>query len=346
MKKGKIIFLAVLGILVVGELSLRIFYGETLSKPRRPRAANPYLPDSLINYRFLQNSEYIHPVSGEIFRANSDGFPGPDFPEPEAGRFRIAIVGNSMISGDFKQSNQTNCCIELQALADSLNKAIDVMNFGIDGAHRSYPDYKFIRHDIGNYFPDMVLLQVNWPFEDDLRVREYYRGYRIAYQLNDSSEREMLQNIVDRFFSKEKAIRIFHKSYLVKFIFRLLEKYNYFPGTIGRYIELYVSGQTSSNVRSRQDFTMDESLILIKELRDELEKENISFFLFSISKDPDAFAIAKEHRLPLMMFNVDLEEEDRFPNDHHPNRLGNRKIAERMLFMLESNNLILPKKNL
>ncbi len=345
MKKWKIILLVFLGVLLLFEAVLRVFYDAPLSEVRRPRA-NAYMADSIINYRFLPGAEYVHPISGEVFRINGDGFPGREFPEPEAGRFRLAILGNSMISGDFKQAYQTNFCLELQAIADSLQVPLDVMNFGIDGGTRNFADFLAIRHYIPDYCPDMILLQYTLPFSNDQRVREYYRGCRISYQLNDLVEKKKMEKAVDRYLPWEGTFNFLLHSHIVKFIFRMQQKFAFAPRELGRYVELYVTGQTSSDVKGRIHYTLEESVDMIKELQGELKEQGIAFFLFSIIRDPDTFAFARENELPFIAINAELELSDFFPKDHHPNRTGNRKIAERTFTLLDSYDLIRPKTEL
>ena len=71
------------------------------------------------------------------------GFLGRDFPDKSSGRFRIAVTGDSFVSGTL-------------TMLDSAGYRVEVLNCGVDGGARDYDIFKMIPCKIAPLQPDLI----------------------------------------------------------------------------------------------------------------------------------------------------------------------------------------------
>lgn len=82
-------------VLLLIEAACRIFFWEPLSSDTLKPLA--YRPDSVVNYLYIPNLDFE--VNGNRFHVNKQGFLGGDLPDKSSGKFRIAVTGDSFVSG-------------------------------------------------------------------------------------------------------------------------------------------------------------------------------------------------------------------------------------------------------
>ncbi len=321
------------------------FIGRVLMKERfkysPPYKTNMYQPDSVVNYTGIPNYDYVYYRDGKTYHINNLGFLGPDFPEKTNDKFRIAMVGDSFTAGVIYFSPFTTFSHEMQLLFDQHNYSVEVLNCSTDGANRSYDIFKSVEYQVIKSKPDMILLDVGIPLRTENIVREAYNGYRMSYPLGNDSLRTMLMHTVDKAVRYKAVHDFFYKFYIVKIFFRMLHRYD-------KHLEWNVINQllltrqitVFGEDRNIIKFSVEESVKMIRELRDRLKQNGIELFLYTIPDSPGMIQIAKSHELPLISLKVNLEEEERFPKDAHPNVIGNQRIARRFYEIIDNHDLV------
>ena len=84
------------------------------------------------------------------------GFLGRDFLDKSSGRFRIAVTGDSFVSGTLTMPYYTAFVEVLQKMLDSAGYRVEVLNCGVDGGARNYDIFKMIPCKIAPLQPDLI----------------------------------------------------------------------------------------------------------------------------------------------------------------------------------------------
>ena len=84
------------------------------------------------------------------------GFLGRDFPDKSSGRFRIAVTGDSFVSGTLTMPYYAAFVEVLQKMLDSAGYRVEVLNCGVDGGARDYDLFKMIPCTIAPLQPDLI----------------------------------------------------------------------------------------------------------------------------------------------------------------------------------------------
>ena len=346
MKKFYKILIILLAMITVGELTLRYIFPslaydvDFIIKPAL------FAPDSVVNYMYIPNLDYTHPQTGVVYHTNKYGYLGTEFPEKSDSRFRIAIVGNSWISGDSSDEYYTTFCVELQRIFDQEGYKVDILNCGIEGDEIKYAIFKSVKYKVVDLEPDVILFHYNLPFADNPYTRENYRDYLMYYALGDDSTRNSEIQIIDDYIKIRDVANFIYRSNIVKVLYRVGLKYG--KGKIKDYIKLTTTGNIGRFERwdeLESFFSLDTSVNMVKELRDELNDRGIRFSLYTIEKYEKAIDVAREYGLPFMNFNVLIDREggDVFEVGAHPTKQGNEKIAQNFFETLTKYSFI-PEK--
>ena len=94
---------------------LRLFFHAPLQVVRVIRPL-PYQPDSVVNYIYIPNSIYVHGQSGVEYRLNNEGFIGEDIPPQDSTKYRIVLVGNSIVASDLMNEYHSAFSEELEKI--------------------------------------------------------------------------------------------------------------------------------------------------------------------------------------------------------------------------------------
>ncbi len=339
MKKILIVSLLIISVIFLGiEIIGRLFFKDILHIPIKP---NMYQPDSVVNYIYQPNLDYLYKPTGTKYHFNNLGFMGEDFPEKDEHKFRIAFIGDSFTSGVIYFDYYTSFCEELQHLFDENGYHVEILNCSIDGSDRGYDNYKMIHYKVVDLKPDMILLSYELPLMTQNLVREVYKDYRISYHQGNDSLRTSYINIVDRVISMERFFDIIYPLYTTKLFFRRIRKWNK-RHDWSVITQVYAAKQITTFYEDWviEKFSMEESVQMILSTKNELTQDSIRFFLYTIARDQEAVEIAKQYQLPLISLNIELTEEERFPKDKHANKRGNQKIAARFYALLTKHALV------
>ena len=162
-KKRVIPIISCLFVLLAAEIIMRLSWRMSgwVERPIYQRSANPYL-----RYELVPGA-----LSGNI-RVNSDGFRGPDYPQPKPeGVFRIIMLGDS--------ETLSIMLAEREALAaqleDELNQGgakprYEALNFGVEG-YNTFQELEQLKIKGLKYDPDLIIL--NYVLNDP-EPGEYY----------------------------------------------------------------------------------------------------------------------------------------------------------------------------
>jgi hypothetical protein len=334
----KRIFLIIFILIVLTETVLHLFYSDEFDIAYRPVVYRS-LPE--VNYGYVPDTCFR--LFGKTHRINSHGFLGEDFGEKTADTFRIAVIGSSTVAGSINLNAYYSFCSLLQKKFDEANIKVQILNCGVDGGGRSLELFRSIRHQVAAFSPDIILLEYFLPFETWGLIRENYNGYIVGYPSHDMKGKEDVKKMIDNLNTYRSVIDLLYHSFIVRSIIRFHFKIPKLRTRLSWYIELYEKKIQVLGDFIRTEYTIEESVDMIQDVKDELEKSDIRFFLFQYGKDDAVIRTTKSYKLQLISLGVSFSEKDYFHKDEHWNELGCQKIADRLYEMLLKYQLI-PKR--
>lgn len=334
-KKNIFIICLLLLTTVSTELYFRIFWKDSL--PERSPRPLIYQYDSVTNYRYLPNFSFA--LNGKIFHVNSLGYIGKELDEKSPKNYRIAIVGSSEVAGSVNLPRYTSFCDDLQQIFDDSGYRVEVVNCGIDGSNRSYELFLSVRQHVIQTKPDLILFLSDIPFNTNNIIRECYGDNIINYVRGDLQMKRDIQQKVDQLNRVRPFIDICYHSYIFRAICKGYIR-NFHETNLGDLLWAYIFRIYWCRQDLESKLSIDETCLAIDELRTELTRENIKFFLFSIYDDQEQMELARQNKLPFLNLRMKMLPEDYFPEDIHLNESGCRKVAEKFYFMLTRYNIV------
>lgn len=339
MKKSKKILkwtgLGLLVLIILAEIGLRLFWSDELYI--KPRVEDVFENDPVIIYQYKSNT-YIN-VGEEKIKVNRDGFIGEDIGPKSPDKFRIAFVGSCGVSGSVHLSEYYSFCPMLQQLFSDNHYNVEILNCGIEGNDRTLEQFLSIEYKVLALEPDIIIMESSLPILTLYTQREYYRDYQISFPDSDFEGQARLKGMVDNLYDNEWWIKPICASYIVRGCFRFYA--NRTSNITSAHIQLYQSKRRISGKFRHVRYTVDESVEMITSLKQRLQEQNISLFMFDYTRNPEFYAFAKEKGLPLIPLNLDFEKQDYFPKDiTHWNGKGCQKIADRLYEIITKNNLV------
>ena len=172
-----------------------------------------------MNYFYIPNLDFE--VNGNRFHVNKQGFLGGDFPDKSSGKFRIAVTGDSFVSGTLTMPYYTTFVQELQKMLDSVGYRVEVLNCGVDGGARDYDIFKMIPYKIVPLQPDLVLAACDLPQATDNLRRESYCGYLMEYPAGNDSIRRAEMRTIDGMVAWKPWLDALCHSYMVRLTVKL-----------------------------------------------------------------------------------------------------------------------------
>lgn len=334
--KKKVLLISIF-LVFIAEVSLKLFFSKDLDFVGTPLV---YQFDSVVNYSYIPSSKFTR--KGEDIFINKQGFIGNDFSVRDSNSFRIVVIGCSSVSGP-------NHLLEYHSFPPIIEKKfkenhykVEVLNCGVDGFGRSVQLLQSIPYQILAFDPDLVLFECDLPMHNSNISREAYRGVNIFYPCDNIESREDVKTYVDDFLKYRGFIHILHSSYIMRVAIKLYMKLD-FQNYATYYIRAYQSNCWHSWGNEQLAITMEESIYLIQQIKENLLSRNISFFLFQYHKELDIIQVAKQHNLPLISLDIDFTPEDYYYKDGHWNGNGCEKIAEKFFRLFYKYKLIPPK---
>lgn len=295
-----------------------------------------YRPDSLLGYRYVPGSDFR--LGKDTVHINRYGYIGPE-PARRKDRFRLAIVGDSHVSGPLHRKEYRSYCAALQREFDREGYRVEVLNCGVDGANRSLELLRSVEGDVMALEPDLVLLEYGLPLSSDRMTRECYGGYVLCYERDSLRARDGLRERVDRMNRVRPALEPLLHTYI---FLCLARKYRHkwpeseVSRTYIRLLEkgsLYVPGKVCS-------LSMEESAARVDSVRRRLARRGTAFFLLNSRNRPDARDTARIYGLPLVSPAPGLEKTDYYNVDNHLNGTGCEKLARALFRILTAGGLV------
>lgn len=331
------VFLCTCVFLLLGEVSLRIYYGFF------EKGGNIWLPDDFLglthapNYRFIYTEDFSKEFA-IARKTNHLGLVGEEiiFRKPKD-VFRILILGDSFTEGMHVREGK-NFCEQLQNLlnsnAHSATKHFEVINAGVAG-YSPISEYLFFKRDLVKLSPDIVILELfpNDVFEDNkvgamsvigqdglpVKINRFFMGKYLDRRYNVKQI-----EIPNAFFYKFKKY-LQNKSMLFRTISRaavkplkksrLHKKYTFLP-VFDDHNQFFVIQEYNllyKNINFRET-ALNKTKKYILAIKDLAAKNNAIFFMFYIPH---------EAQLKLARYG-DHSSIFRFP----PNTYFNEKLHE------------------
>lgn len=320
-------------LIIVAEIGFRVFYAEELMI--KTNSVDIFQDDPILIYSYVPDTSFQ--VGSELIRINKQGFIGEDF-GPKGDHYRIAFVGACNVAGSVHQPRYYSFCPILQEKFKTHGDKVEVLNCGIDGDERSLEQYLSVEYKVLAFDPDMVVMEYSLPLYSQDAIRESYRNYRIAYPRTDPEGQSRLHKMVDYLYDNEWWIKPACSSYIFRAACYYYKNRNL--NTKRAYIELYQRKNLGWGAFCGKKITPEESVQMIRDLRERLQAKGVTLFLLSYSKDRNIYNFSKENGLPLIPLNIDFTEEDTFFKDGHWNELGCTKVADRLYQILAGHPLI------
>jgi len=127
-------------------------------------------------------------VWGEHVAINSHGFRGPEPKAASSSRYRILILGDSIVFG-YRLSYEATFIYKLQRLLDSAGNNFEVLNFGVSG-YDTLQEVALLYHRGLSFQPDLVVLNyclndigivsVSKEFNQEQTLNQRYRRFKIV----------------------------------------------------------------------------------------------------------------------------------------------------------------------
>lgn len=330
-----------LSVLIGAEIYLRINYKDRL--PAGSKRPLVYEADSLAGYRYIPGS--VFEINDQVVKINELGFIGEELPPKSPDKFRIAIVGPSSVAGSINKIRYVSFCDYLQDLFDENHYSVEVVNCGVDGAHRIYELFMSVERDVLKIAPDLLLFSYCMPLYTNNMARECYGGVIMNYGKGDFQERGGQMKKIDKFNRQKPFLDLLYNSYIIRAAFKWYmnkKPFSATTATINIYHDISTYGKNISN-----GFSMSKTCQVFKELQHEMDQRGGKFFLFSLGYDPKMVRYCHNHGLPcISLSDVELTEEDVFYNDIHMNESGAAKVAENFYNIITKYDLIEPKYRL
>ena len=335
--------LAFIVIILLTELTLRL----TISHQLQKWDTCQYQADSVLGYRYKVNSEgtVYNSAFSRPYKINSHGFAGHEFTtKKDSGIYRIAVVGASEETGLY-----TNGPLNyINVAEDIFNKngyKVEIINLAMDGHGRGGRNVEFVKTGCAEYEPDLILFRdMSFPITDFMQYRTTYKGVLIKYTDTSQATLKAAKAYVDNELD-HKDFRLYLYDYF--YIYRYMAKFyleNYqkskFWERAGRpffmdanKIECYARHLIfwpKYNL-SPTVYSVDSSLQIYKEVKEELLKRNTKLIVYSVYKIKDASEMKQlfgKHQLSYLPLEVDRQANFGFGKlDGHASQEGHKAIG-------------------
>jgi hypothetical protein len=332
-KRRRFLLLTVAAV-ISAEVILRLFFSEKIRFNVQPAI---YQADSALYYSYIPDTSFK--VGDRTIHINKQGYIDSDFGQKTPDTFRIAFVGSCGVSGAVHKKAYYSFCPMLQQLFRENHLPVRILNCGIDGDNRSMQVFASIKHKVINFDPDLILCEYDLPFRSKPVIRDSYRDCYFEYLVDKSNHTEAGMKMVDKIGSCRGKIDVIYHSYIIRALVYLYKRTSW-EEECGRpkskliqYIEVYEDHRLRDHRVCPENYTiqytMEESLRMVNQLKSDLQEKNIAFFLFQYEKDRDLIRFAKENKIPLISLDITFSGKDFFFQDNHMNQYGHQKIADK-----------------
>lgn len=332
------LFLLLAGVLIVCELTLRIFFSESLKLRSEPLVYGPSL-----KYGFLPvpgaRGHFATDGVDRSFTLNNKGFIGPDFSaKKDSGRFRIIVVGFSNCEGYYVPYDSS--CLTL--LGNRLRQNgynVELINCSIGGGYyRKIQQYRYLKDVVSGYDADLILFETGLPFFDYYVSREVYRDFTIEYSTGSADSRLQAQRVVDEIRSHPLLTSLYDHCYLVRALVRVYLRHDSRRRLLSRCLYAYANNKVKFQPENTltTTYSIGRSVELLRALRDSLLVKGTQVVFFQIPDEGFSYRTQRfndtleEDRLPCLEITIDPPDRRPvwFKDIGHLNENGHRLLAE------------------
>lgn len=293
-----------------------------------------YQIDSVLNYKYLANTTFTK--GGKEMHINKYGYLGEDWSIAKPDNFfRIAIIGACPVAGGIHiKGHNSSFPLMLQNKFQQNGYNVEILNFGVGGANRSYSLFRSIEKDVVQFKPDIILFEFSGVFGDDRIVKEVYRNNIIEYPYGNTKAKEHVKKLVDEFYPYSFLRKIVKNVETVRALVRYYGEYN--TNKLGEYCKFIVEDKVSV-YGPKTLFTKEKTVQLLVEENNKLKEKNITLCLF-IFKCTKA---ASFKSIPILTVCGNFDETTHYPKDEHYNYKGNLVLTD--IFYEQLIKIIPPK---
>ncbi|GEM_PF-1074772 len=280
-----------------------------------------YQIDSVLSYKYLANTTFTK--GGKEMHINKYGYIGKDWPITKPDNFfRIAIIGACSVAGGMHiKGHYSSFPLMLQNKFQQNGYNVEILNFGVGGANRSYSLYKSIEKDVVQFKPDMILFEFSGVFSDDKIVKEVYRNNIIEYPYGNTKAKEHVKKLVDEFYPYLFLRKIVKNVETVRALVRYYGEFN--TNKLGEYCKFIVEDKVSV-YGPKILFTKKKAAQLLVEENDKLKNDSIKLCLF-IFRCTNASSYKS---IPILPICGNFDETTHYPKDEHYNYKGTLLLTD------------------
>lgn len=323
---------------VTAEAILRLWWAEPL---KLRESSITYLNDSRLGYRYAPGSSgrICFPGVEKDFVTNSHGYLGPDFTfEKRNGAFRIVVIGSSDATGLWLDDDEPYPML-LQSLLRRRGVDGEVLNLSIDGIGRDYAKVLQAEEEALLYGPDLILLQIRFPFPFITPTRKLYRGYSYfsGYSGMSAWERQRLRTTVQALIDAVESGR-YVKAYRASYLFRAISI---------RWIER--GGGKSAQVAqlcSKKGLNLQvelhappesitDSVARVRLACDRINETGANLVLLHYGTKSSWAQDLTAAEIPAVYLNLSNDRRLYHKYDGHLNRMGHQLVADRLMTALD-----------
>jgi hypothetical protein len=220
-------------------------------------------------------------------------------------------------------------------------KNVEVINCSIGGTNKCYRNYNLIKYHVANYDPDYVIFSIYIPFKNDNEARDVYKNYVIRYAVNNQLSRLKAMKEIDRIENKKYFIFFYNKSFIFRAICKKYYEKMKNKNLIAKDMCVYIEKRYDAPEALEYQFSINTSVMLLKQLRDILNAQNCKLILL---KYADLYyekydKICKDNNFEYIYINIKENKEVMHKYDGHYNEVGHEFIANELYKQFVSNYL-------
>lgn len=320
------ILLVLIGLLLLLEGGLRLFFGTQYGSYARPLV---YRPTGLAGYSYIPGARGTYCFAGDCreVQINPAGLVGKHHRKQRSSQaYRIALVGDDDGSGLWLMEGEAYA-ERLEAELREDGHEVEVYNFSYDGTSQSYGRFMVARDEVPAYSPDLVLVYVDeFPFLRSPERRSAYRDYVIVWDDAAPKSHQFAERVVDYIEQHRFLVRLHDYSFIARAV---AEKYRISSRdwTVS-FLNIFVGKYVVGGLVEPIPVSTRESLAVMQEAASKVREKNGTLILFGSLSD-QARVTATERGFRFVNVKLPIAD-DAYNADGHYTAVGHQAIAKQL----------------